>query len=55
MTTYFVMPDKIAEEYGFKYGSDANSGLNFDSAFKTLEHAINIVGPKDKIFLVGNE
>ena len=39
MTTYFVMSDKMAK----KYGSDTNSGLSFDSAFKSLSHAICVV------------
>ena len=55
MTTYFVMSDEMAKKYGFKYGSDANSGLSFDSAFKSLSHAICVVEKnKDKIFIVGN-
>ena len=56
VTTYFVIPDKIAKEYGFKYGSDANSGTSFDSAFKTLSHAISITAEnRDKIYIVGDK
>jgi len=60
MSTYFVMPDEIAEKHGFEFGSDANSGLSFDKPFKTLEHAIAIVTAnapqnKDMIFIVGGD
>ena len=49
------MSDEMAKKYGFKYGSDANSGLSFDSAFKSLSHAICVVEKnKDKIFIVAN-
>ena len=60
MTTYFIIPDEIAERYGLKYGSDTNSGLSFDEAFKTLEHAMAIISDNapqnvDKIFMIGHE